>query len=109
MMKVRLELAKKLLNPHTGILVVAIDDNELNTTGLLLKEIFPTYKQFCITVAHNPNGNQGKNFGISNEFAYFVLPNGNQLLSMEKWVFARQTVETIANELFVEWNNSRKI
>lgn len=69
MMKNRLFLAKELLNPKSGVLIVAIDDNELNTTGLLLQELFPTYNQFCITVVHNPNGNQGKNFGIANEFA----------------------------------------
>lgn len=184
MMRSRLTLAKELLNPVNGILIVAIDDNELNTTGLLLQEIFPTYKQFCVTVVHNPNGNQGKNFGIANEFAYFLLPSGDQLLSLEnrnndpdirplrdvsgnnnmrtdaqncfypifvkddqiigfgdvcddefhpgcanivrddgiievypidaggnerKWVFARQTVESIRNELVVEWNRSREI
>lgn len=83
MMEKRLRLAKKLLNPVSGILIVAIDDNELNTLGLLLKEIFSSYRQFCITVVHNPNGNQGKNFGITNEFAYFLLPSGEQLLSLE--------------------------
>lgn len=42
MMRSRLTLAKQLLNPINGVLIVAIDDNELNTTGLLLQEIFPT-------------------------------------------------------------------
>ncbi|MGM9646187.1 MAG: site-specific DNA-methyltransferase [Eubacteriales bacterium] len=83
MMKNRLMVAKNLLNPQTGVLIVAIDDNELNTLGLLLQEIFPTYKQFCITVVHNPNGNQGKNFGVANEFAYFMIPSGKQLLAFE--------------------------
>ena len=184
MMQKRLLVAKKLLNPVNGVLIIAIDDNELNTLGLLLQELFPTSKIFCITVVHNPNGNQGKNFGIQNEFLYFILPNGNQLLTLEnrtdspdirplrdvsgnnnmrtdakncfypiyvkndkiigfgdvcddnfhpesanitrsdgiieiypidasgiekKWVFARQTVESILDELHVEWNNSRKI
>lgn len=184
MMEKRLKLAKKLLNPETGILIIAIDDNELNTLGLLLQECFPSYRQFCVTVVHNPNGNQGKNFGVTNEFAYFLLPSGDQLLALEnrtespdvrplrdvsgnsnmrtdakncfypiyvrdgrivgfgdvcsddfhpesanvkrddgiieiypidasgnerKWVFARHTVESILNELRVEWNNSRKI
>lgn len=183
MMRARLELARKLLSP-TGVLVVAIDDNELNTTGLLLQDLFPTYKQFCVTVVHNPNGNQGKNFGVANEFAYFIIPGNDQILSLErrdddpdvrplrdvsgnnnmrtdakncfypiyirdgeiigfgdvcddayhpasanilredgiieiypidasgkekKWVFARQTVESILSELKVEWNNSREI
>lgn len=184
MMQKRLKLAKKILNPDTGVLIVTIDDNELNTLGLLLNEIFSGYKIFCITIVHNPNGNQGKNFGITNEFAYFVLPTNNQILSLEnriddpdirplrdvsgnsnlrtdarncfypiyvknekivgfgevcpddfhpesanvkksngiievypidingiekKWVFARNTVESITNELFVEYNDRRKI
>lgn len=83
LMKNRLMLAKNLLNPKTGVIIVAIDDNELNTLGLLLQECFPMYKQFCITVVHNPNGNQGKNFGVANEFAYFMLPSGEQLLTLE--------------------------
>ena len=184
MMKRRLNIAKKLLRVESGILIVAIDDNELNTTGMLLQELFPTYKLFCVTIVHNPNGNQGKNFGVVNEFAYFVLPNTNQVLSLEnrvnapdirplrdvsgnnnlrtdakncfypiyvknnqivgfgdvcedsyhpssanivrtdgiteiypidasgkekKWVFARQTVQTIVDELKVEYNKSRNI
>lgn len=183
-MEKRLRIAKRLLNPDSGILICAIDDNELNSLGLLLQDVFVGYKQFCITVIHNPNGNQGKNFGVTNEFVYFMLPNGNQLLSLEnrvdepdirplrdvsgnsnmrtdakncfypifvkddkiigfggvsddsyhpesaniqledgtiaiypidasgnerKWVFARQTVESIVDELHVEWNSSRKI
>lgn len=184
MMQKRLKIAKKLLNPENGILVCAIDDNELNTLGMLIQEIFEGYQHFCITIIHNPNGNQGKNFGITNEFAYFVLPNKKQLMSLEnriqepdirplrdvsgnsnmredarncfypiyvrdgeiigfgdvcdnsfhphnaniekpngileiypidasgnerKWVFARQTVESIYNELKIEWNSSRNI
>lgn len=184
MMQKRLRLAQKLLNPKTGVMVIAIDDNELNSLGLLIDEVFSGYRKFCITVIHNPNGNQGKNFGITNEFVYFVLPSGDQLLSLEnrtenpdirplrdvsgnnnlrtdakncfypilvkdqkvigfgdvcedayhpvsanvirsdgiievypldakniekKWVFARNTVESILDELHVEWNNSRNI
>lgn len=183
-MEKRLKLAKNILNPLTGIIVIAIDDNELNSLGMLVDEVFQGYKKFCITVVHNPNGNQGKNFGIMNEFLLFILPSGDQLLALEnrmddpdirplrdvsgnsnlrtdarncfypiyvkdekiisigdvcddafhpgktnivrqdgiveiypidasgiekKWVFARNTVESILDELHIEWNNSRKI
>lgn len=183
-MEKRLKLAKNILNPLTGIIVISIDDNELNSLGMLIDEIFQGYKKFCITVVHNPNGNQGKNFAITNEFLFFILPSGDQLLAFEnrtddpdirplrdvsgnnnlrtdarscfypiyvrdeqiigfgdvcddafhpesanivrqdgiieiypidasgiekKWVFARNTVESILDELHVEWNNSRKI
>ena len=180
----RLKVAKRLLNPKTGIMILAIDDNELNQLGLLLDDVFCGYKKFCISVVHNPNGNQGNNIGVTNEFLYFLLPSNDQLLSLEdrtddpdirplrdvsgnsnlrtdakncfypiyvkdgrvigfgdvcedsfhpgtanvmrdddilevypidvkgtekKWVFARQTVESIVDELQVEWNDSRKI
>ena len=183
-MEKRLRIAKRILNPESGVIVIAIDDNELNSLGLLIEDIFSGFKKFCVTVVHNPNGNQGKNFGITNEFLYFILPSGEQLLSLEnriddpdirplrdvsgnsnlrtdakncfypiyvkdekiigfgdvcedafhpgspnikrsdgiieiypldakgiekKWVFARNTVESIIDELHVEWNSSREI
>ena len=183
-MERRLKLAKKLLRPQKGVLIVAIDDNELHTLGMLLSELFPEYDPYCITIIHNPNGNQGHNFGITNEFCFFLLPTRDQILSLEdrkedpdirplrdvsgnsnmrtdakncfypilikdkkivgfgdvcpddfhpisanvpmengviavypidtngnekKWVFARQSVESIFDELRVEWNSSRKI
>lgn len=82
-MEKRLRLAKRILDPFRGVIIIAIDDNELNSLGLLVDEVFDGYKKFCITVVHNPNGNQGKNFGITNEFLFFLLPSGNQLLSLE--------------------------
>ncbi len=183
MMEKRLRAAKRLLSPD-GVMIVAIDDNELNTLGMLLQDVFPEYDRFCITVVHNPNGNQGVNFARTNEYAYFVTPRGRQVLSLEdrrdnpdirplrdvsgnsnmrtdakncfypiyvkdglitgfgdvcedsfhpaganvlredgtleiypidasgnerKWVFARQNVEAIFEELSVEWNKSRGI
>lgn len=183
-MEKRLKIAKRILNRDRGVIIIAIDDNELNSLGLLIEDVFNGYKNFCITVVHNPNGNQGKNFGITNEFLFFILPSGDQLLSLEnrtddpdirplrdvsgnsnlrtdarncfypiyikdeaiigfgdvceddyhpesanvqrsdgvievypidasgiekKWVFARHTVESILDELHVEWIGSRKI
>ena len=82
-MEKRLKIAKRILNPDSGVIVIAIDDNELNSLGLLIEDVFNGYKKFCITVVHNPNGNQGKNFGITNEFLFFILPSGEQLLTLE--------------------------
>ncbi len=183
MMSKRLKIAKRLLKSD-GVMIVAIDDNELNTLGMLLQDLFSEYDIFCVTIVHNPNGNQGQNFGRTNEYAYFITPHGRQVLSLEdrtdnpdirplrdvsgnsnmrtdanncfypiyikdnkiigfgdvcddsyhpgaanilrndgtievypidakdnerKWVFARQTVESIKDELYVEWNKSRSI
>lgn len=82
-MEKRLKIAKKLLSAD-GALVCAIDENEVNTLGLLLKEIFDGYNIDCITVIHNPGGIQGANFSFCHEFAYFVYPNRSNYITKEK-------------------------
>lgn len=75
MMSKRLKLAKNLLKKD-GVLVCAIDENELNRLGLLLEEMFSNHELHCITIVHNPRGVQGKNFSYTHEYAYFLLPVG---------------------------------
>ena len=184
MMKKRLSIAKGLLSPR-GVFICAIDDNEVHTISLMLDELFgDSYEHHCITVIHNPNGTQGKNFSYCHEYAIFVVPKGEKLIGMEnradtpdvrplrdvskgnnmrtdakncfypilvkdsciigfgdvcpeeyhpqsanilredgvleiypidangnerKWVFARQSVESIKDDLKVEWNKKRGI
>lgn len=72
MMKRRLEIARTLLKSDTGVLICAIDDNELNTLGLLIEDLFPLKKVTPVTVVHNPSGTQGNNFSYNNEFLLFV-------------------------------------
>lgn len=67
----RLNQTKNLLSEN-GVLICTIDHNELNTLGLLLKEIFHNKEITCVTIIHNPSGIQGKNFSHNNEYAYFV-------------------------------------
>lgn len=55
-MKRRLWLAKKLLNKTDSTLIVAIDDNELFTLGLLLDEVFKGCDQQIVSVTINPKG-----------------------------------------------------
>lgn len=55
-MNKRLELAKRLLNPINSVLVVAIDDNELFSLGLLLDEIFNGCDRQIIDITINPKG-----------------------------------------------------
>lgn len=82
-MERRLKLAKRLLSA-SGIIIITIDDNEVNTLGLLIEHIFPECEKFLVSIEHNPNGNQGHNFGITNEFAYFILPSDEQILSLQE-------------------------
>ncbi|MGN8647792.1 DNA methyltransferase [Gracilibacillus sp. HCP3S3_G5_1] len=80
-MKNRLDVAKDLLKKEEGVLIVAIDDNEVNYLGVLLDEIFKDgYEKHMITVVHNPRGVQGTNFSYSHEYLYFVFPQGKKLI-----------------------------
>ena len=74
MMWPRLNLMKELL-AEDGVLICAIDHNEQEHLGLLLKEIFPDQEIVCVTVVHNPRGIQGHNFSWTHDYAYFVLPD----------------------------------
>ncbi|HDK42755.1 MAG TPA: site-specific DNA-methyltransferase, partial [Candidatus Pacearchaeota archaeon] len=95
MMSKRLWLAKNLLKEN-GVLICAIDDNEVNHLGVLLEEIFKDYEIHCVTIIHNPRGVQGKNFSYTNEFAYFVFRKGLKVIGSRK-----------INEEDVDWRGLR--
>lgn len=79
MMKHRLVLAKKLLKSD-GVLICAIDDNELSHLNVLIEEIFMSYEQHIITIIHNPKGVQGNNFSYTHEYAIFVIPRNTKTI-----------------------------
>jgi len=83
MMKNRLLLAKNLLKPD-GVLICAIDENELWRLGCLLEELFVGREIHLITIVHNPRGIQGKNFSYTNEFAFFVFKKGVKVIGERK-------------------------
>ena len=76
-MRNRLEVAKSLLTPD-GCIIIAIDENEHDRLGVLLREMFDEYEVHSITIIHNPRGVQGTNFSYTNEFAFFVIPKGKK-------------------------------
>lgn len=82
MMYQRLLLARNLMTDD-GVLVCAIDENELSSLEMILKEIFGegTYDHICVTVVHNPRGQQGKNFSYTNEYAIFVFPKALKVIA----------------------------
>ena len=74
MMSKRLKIAKKLLKDD-GVLICAIDENELATLKLLIEDesIFGiTYQVDVISIVQNPRGIQGDNFSYTNEYALFI-------------------------------------
>lgn len=84
MMSTRLTIAKKLLTDK-GVLICAIDENEVATLKLLLESIFGlNYEFVCVTIVHNPRGIQGKNFSYTHEFAFFVIPKGDKIIGGRK-------------------------
>jgi len=83
LMSKRLKLAKRLLR-EDGVLICAIDENEINRLSLLLEEIFGNCEMHCITIVHNPRGVQGRNFSYTNEFALFVFPKGLKVIGRRK-------------------------
>lgn len=76
MMEKRLKLAKRLLNPKTGVLIVTIDEHEVHHLRTLLEEILPeTYIQM-ITDVINPKGSTRGRFSRVEEYViYCFMPN----------------------------------
>jgi adenine-specific DNA-methyltransferase len=110
MMNRRLLLAKRLLKP-TGVLVVAIDDNEMHHLRCLLGSIFtPDLHMGTVCVRHKPGGTTtARKIARSHEYAFIwgasdlavpqMLPRTDEQLSRFK--------HTDAEGLF-EWENFRK-
>ena len=51
-MKNRLEVAKRLLIPNEGAMIIAIDENEQAYLGVMLNELFSDYENHMITIVH---------------------------------------------------------
>ncbi len=74
MMKRRLLLAKKLLNPKDSVLIVTIDEKEYLHLGCLLEELFPEARMQMVSDVINPSGSSRKDlFSRSDEYIFFVL------------------------------------
>lgn len=78
----RLKQSKPILCEEF-VCVVAIDEIENFRLGLMLEETFPGCEDQCVTVVHNPTGQQGSNISFTHEFAHFVFPAGKPLIGME--------------------------
>ena len=96
MMYERLKIAKNLLTLK-GVLVCAIDENELATLSLLIEDVFGLdYHIDTVCIVHNPRGVQGDNFSYTNEYALFVYKKGtNPILPRE------------INENDIDWRDLR--
>lgn len=92
MMENRLSTAKFLLSLE-GVLVIAIDENEQENLGLILKKLFENFIITCVVIRHNKKGIQGKYFSYNHEYAYFVISENlrsiNEIpIPKEKWEYS---------------------
>ena len=87
-MKKRLLLARRLLRPDVGVLVVTIDEHEVHHLGVLLEEILPDAYRQMVTIVVNPKGVTQGRFSRVEEYAHFsflgaagVTGRGDDLLT----------------------------
>ena len=74
MMRARLLLAKRLLNPQDSVLICTIDEKEFLRLGCLLEEVFPEATvQMVSTVNAHASTARLNEFNRNNEFIFFVM------------------------------------
>lgn len=78
----RIKASKKLLSEN-AVHVCAIDEIEQVRLGLLLKQLFPLKDETCVSIQHNPTGQQGDGFSYTHDFAYFTFSNKGKNLGLE--------------------------
>ncbi|MBK8121462.1 MAG: hypothetical protein IPK39_21640 [Sulfuritalea sp.] len=70
----RLRLAKRLLKPDTGALIVTIDEKEYLRLGMLLEQEFPEARMQMVSTMINPASvARAGGFGRSDEYIFIVL------------------------------------
>lgn len=100
MMKKRLKLAKKLLNPANSALIVTIDEKEYLHLGCLLEEMFCDAKIQMVSSAINSKGIARDEFYRVNEYLYIVrigtcIPASIQLPSEWRGNIKTSTTEKV--------------
>ena len=91
----RLRIGANFLTSDGG-LIVAVDENEQEHLGFLLKILFPEFHKTCVTVVHNKKGIQGDYFSYNHDYAYFCISLGLKSIN-----------EKIIPESEWEWMNLR--
>ena len=98
MMKKRLLIAKKLLNPNNSVMIITIDEKEYIHLGSLLEEIFSGARIQMVSSMINPaNVARAGEFGRSGEYIYFVMLGSAAPLRVKldrDWVSSRGRTHT---------------
>ncbi len=72
----RLKLARRLLKPDIGVLIVTIDEHEVHHLGCLLEQEFPDWYRQMATIVINPKGVTQGRFSRVEEYALFCFADG---------------------------------
>jgi len=75
LMRNRLQICKGILKKD-GIIIIAIDDNEIASLSLLLDEMFPEKVLNTVVIVNNPHGVSRSGFSRTHEYALFLLNPG---------------------------------
>lgn len=113
-MEDRLFLAKKLLNPETGVLVCTIDEHEVHRLRCLIEQLFSECFIQMVTVVINKKGVAQHRFARVEEYAIFAfMPGATVPTYFDDMLGENHTTETF-NDV-VRWerllrggNNSRR-
>lgn len=112
MMEKRLKIAKKLLKPDTGVLIVTIDEHEMHHLRALLDEVLPEAYIQMVTYVINPKGVTQGRFSRVEEYAIYcfmpqaMVPRSNDnLLSV---VEDKRTLKPRWKVLLRSGTNSRR-
>jgi adenine-specific DNA-methyltransferase len=73
MMSKRLQLAKRLLKPDNGVLIVTIDEHEVHHLGMLMERVFPGVYQQMVTIVINQKGVERGRLSRVEEYALFAF------------------------------------
>lgn len=113
-MEKRLKLAKRLLKPDTGVLIVTIDEHEVHHLGMLLEREFPEAWRQMVTIVINQKGVEQGRLARAEEYALYcfqpgvtLAPNFDDFLSPERMGTCGASVRW--ERLLRGGNNSRRV
>ena len=68
---------------YVFVYVTAIDEVENMRLGQMYIDLFAGCEDACVSIVHNPTGQQGDNFSYTHEFAHFVYPQNMNCIGLE--------------------------
>lgn len=109
----RLKIAKKVLNPSTGVLICTIDEHEVHHLRCLLEELFPeAFIQMATIVINKKGVAQGRLARVEEYALYVFMPNAFVPAFHDDMLSQTELATTIAaprwERLLRGGNNSRR-